>query len=220
MSRFLEFTSNYQSSVLAYRQFMEYVVASLRNTEGVEAGSDLVSAAVERLEAVASERDREQARRMASFLIAFADGPKADAGRDSATEKPKKRRITLRMTSRATAALMSLVTAVRWYVPPSEHEELLYRGILIGLVSQFEVLIGNIAAEFFRRAPGALDSREKVLSLGEIRQFATTADIEEYLISRRVDDLLRGSLDDWSEFLLRRMNIQLKEFPARLASFC
>lgn len=101
--------------------------------------------------------------------------------------------------------------SIRSHVPAAEHREILYRGVLTGLVGQFEVLIADLAHHFFRRAPGALGGDDKVLSARELLAFASIDEAKEFIISDRVDDLLRGSAEDWRKFFESRMKIDLRE---------
>lgn len=203
-----EVVTTFHSSILAYRHFYEYVVGALGNLEIAEQPE---AKAFSDLRRVASESDLKNLNRFARFITenVRADGEGAVGSKTGNTKKETK--FTLRLTHDAVTKFMKAVNLMTWSVPPSKHKELLFRGILTGLVGQFEVLISDIATAFFGRATGALDTKDKTLSVSDIRQFASLKELEEFIVANRVNDLLRGSLDDWAEFLLTRMKISLQQ---------
>lgn len=91
--------------------------------------------------------------------------------------------------------------------------------VLTGLVGQFEVLIADIAHHFYRRAPGALGGDEKVISAKELLSFATLEEAKDHVVSDRVDDLLRGSLEDWRKFFESRLKVDLRALSPDYSRF-
>lgn len=95
--------------------------------------------------------------------------------------------------------------------PPTIYHKLLNRSILMCLVSYFEVLIGNLAHSYYRFIPEATSNNDPVLSVNELRQFKSIDDALQFVITSKVDELLRGSNSSWYKFFNTRMNIDLNK---------
>jgi len=95
-------------------------------------------------------------------------------------------------------------------VPSDFHREMLNKSILMSLVSYFEVLVADLAHAFYRIAPDAISTDDKVLSVNELKQFSSIDEALRSIISDRVDKLLRESVNDWQEFFQSRMKIDMK----------
>jgi hypothetical protein len=108
-------------------------------------------------------------------------------------------------------ALMDVMTARSEFVPSETHHQLLNRSILTSLVGYFEVLLADLAHAYYRLLPGATSNEDKVLSVNELRSFASIDDAMDFVVSRRVDDLLRGDVDDWHEFFVKRLKVDLRQ---------
>jgi hypothetical protein len=77
---------------------------------------------------------------------------------------------------------------------------LLNGSLLTLVVSAFEVLVAGLASQHYRLHPDILDPDRKQFSLGDLKGFDTIRDAEESLIATTVDQLMFGSLDDWSRW--------------------
>jgi len=91
------------------------------------------------------------------------------------------------------------------------HSELLNRSILMSLVSYFEVLVAELAHAFYRIAPNAISSDDKVLSVKELKRFNSIEDALRSIVSGRIDKLLGESISGWREFFQSNMKIDLKK---------
>ena len=105
--------------------------------------------------------------------------------------------------------ITELIRRNRWTGPGAQLERL-YRSVIVGLVGQFEILIADVAHQYFRRAPGALNADEKILSLSDVQQFGSMDVALDYLVDRQIDKLLARSADDWAKFFEQRMKMQLR----------
>ena len=103
--------------------------------------------------------------------------------------------------------------------PQLIRHELLNRGILMCLVSYFEVLISDLVHLYYGLVPDATSTNDKVLSVNELREFSSIDDAFQFVISRRVDDLLRGSIFDWHDFFKTRMKIDLNGLVPNVAEW-
>lgn len=112
-----------------------------------------------------------------------------------------------------------VIRIVVYPYPPGIHRELLNRSILMCLVSHFEVLVSDLAHLYYRLIPEATSSADKVLSVNELKGFKSIDDALQFVISRRVDDLVRGSIDDWHKFFNARMNIELDGLVSHVAQW-
>lgn len=106
-------------------------------------------------------------------------------------------------------ALKRILKTLHSRVSPEQHFDILHRGILTGLVGQFEVLISDIAHQFYRSAPAAIGTQEKNLTIADLLSFNTIEEAVDYIISDRVDELLRGSADEWNKFFQTRLKVDM-----------
>lgn len=106
---------------------------------------------------------------------------------------------------------VDMLSARSDYVSSQAHHELLNRSILTSLVAFFEVLLSDLTHAFYQLVPGAASNGDKVLSVNELRSFESIDEAMEFVVSRRVDDLLRGDIADWHDFLNSRLKISLRQ---------
>ena len=114
-----------------------------------------------------------------------------------------------------------VIKTVLYPYPPGIHRELLNRSILMCLVSYFEVLVSDLAHLYYRLFPDALpgEEKDKVLSINELRQFSSVDDALQFVVSRRVEKMLRDGIDEWHKFFSSRMNIDLDELVPDVAQW-
>lgn len=116
-------------------------------------------------------------------------------------------------TVRALNQIAKHLYRVPWEATHAQLERL-YRSVLTGLVGQFEVLVADVAHEFFSRAPGALDSFEQTLSIADLRRFGSIDNAIAFVVDRKVDALLADSLDGWDAFFAKRLNLSIGDHCA------
>lgn len=105
---------------------------------------------------------------------------------------------------------VKLIRVIFHGTPSDIHRELLNKSILMSLVSYFDVLVADLAHAFYRIAPDAISTDDKVLSVNELKQFSSIDEALRSIVSDRIDKLLRGSVSDWQEFFQSRMKIDMK----------
>lgn len=120
---------------------------------------------------------------------------------------PKNLKITSPL---AQESAINLLRTIFFSTPSAIHRELLNRSILMSLVSYFEVLVADLAHAFYRIAPDAISTDNKVLSVNELKQFNTIDEALRSIVSDRIDKLLRGSVRDWRDFFQSHMNIDME----------
>jgi len=106
--------------------------------------------------------------------------------------------------------LPELLSLVLGTVRSARMLDLLHRSALVTLVSFFNDLLADLYRLYYRLRPQALSSDDKVLSVNELRGFADLEEAIAALISRRVEGLLRGSLEDQRIFLLKQLKMDLQ----------
>ena len=91
----------------------------------------------------------------------------------------------------------------------SYHSALLYRNSLIALVSAAEWFLSQILHQHFDKYPQSAGVEQKTLSLRELQTFESVEDARRFLIDSVVEEVLRGSFDDWMSFLKQRLNLSM-----------
>lgn len=91
------------------------------------------------------------------------------------------------------------------------HKGLLGRTVLIGLVTQIELLISHLAHEYFLRHPKAFSNSDTKLSLAEVLAFDSVEELRLQFVSKRVESILRGSVEDWNDFLKKHGTVSMEE---------
>lgn len=93
------------------------------------------------------------------------------------------------------------------------HTMLLQGGILMSLVGSFEILVADIMGLYYRMHSGSLETEEKTLSLKDIINFGTIDDARDFLIGKKVDDLLRDDLDGWCKAFKSHLGLDIPKIP-------
>ncbi|MCF2126800.1 hypothetical protein L1I79_10150 [Strepomyces sp. STD 3.1] len=85
--------------------------------------------------------------------------------------------------------------------------EVLRSSLLTTAVGDFEVLFSSIVGMYYHLRPEALMSKEAQFSWQEIQEFESLDDLREFHVQRQVDQLMWKGLDDWTEWLEKRLKI-------------
>jgi hypothetical protein len=94
---------------------------------------------------------------------------------------------------------------------------LIRRSLLSLVVSDFEVLVGKVALISLLEKPGLLDDGASI-SLRELADLKDVSDARRLVAERRVDELLRGTLDDWASWF-NRLNVKWRDMTDNWTSF-
>lgn len=89
---------------------------------------------------------------------------------------------------------------IKELVRSSRQIEILYQSSLMNLINTTEWLIYQVIHNYFDKYPDALENKSKCFSLDELRSFDCIKDAEKHLISTRVEEIMRGSFEDWIDF--------------------
>jgi hypothetical protein len=87
--------------------------------------------------------------------------------------------------------------------------ELIAQSLVAACVSSFEVLVGDIAREAFKVNKTALSKSDYEFTLEELSNYDSIEEARAELVNRRVDSLLLGSVDDWSKWCERVLQLDL-----------
>lgn len=115
------------------------------------------------------------------------------------------------------------LSALRRLEKSNYHSELLYRNTLIALVSAAEWFLSQILHVHFEDHPEAAGTRDKTLSLKELQAMDSVADARRYLVDLRVEEILRGSFEDWIAFLHDQLKLSmdyLSKDKSRIIEIC
>lgn len=95
---------------------------------------------------------------------------------------------------------------------------LLRRAVLLLAVSDFELLIGEVMRAILLDQSGKAGLSDASISLTELEQIGNVDEAKRLIVDRKVDDLLRKSMDDWVTWF-ERIGVKLKDMPDEWASF-
>lgn len=90
----------------------------------------------------------------------------------------------------------------------------LMSSLLTAMVGAFEVFLGDAIRAFLRARPEALKSEDPTISWTELSKYSSLMDFQAAYIDSRIEGVMRGSLDDWSEWLAKKVQIRLLDYTA------
>lgn len=91
---------------------------------------------------------------------------------------------------------------------------ILYKSSLMNIISTVECHFSNLIMSYYKVntkeiTSGLISKKDKHFTLEELESFETLEDAKNHLIESKVENLLRGSFDDWIEFLKDKMKLNL-----------
>ncbi len=92
--------------------------------------------------------------------------------------------------------------------------ELMYKSILINLVSTAECFLGDILKKYFSTYKGEIvgkliSKQDKIYTITELEEFESIEEAKEYIIDKKIGSLFRGSFEDWIVFLKDKMSLSM-----------
>ena len=199
---------NFEYSIEGYRLFLNQLHGQIKDSYREEIS--------DRMTRIAATLDRQDRARFEEGLNNFVDMFRSSDDEDSTGEGDadgSRTEFSVEFSSgsayKAFEETIDLIMRAGWTGPGAQLERL-YRSVIIGLVGQFEVLISDVAHQYFKHAPRALNEEEKVLSLSDLQEFGSVEVALDYLVEREIDGLLAQSVEGWAKFFEKRMNIQLQ----------
>jgi hypothetical protein len=101
--------------------------------------------------------------------------------------------------------------------------QLLYSNTLISLLSSVELFLSQLIHLYYRQFPEAVTSKDKVFSFEDLKGFDSVEDARTYLIEAKVENVLRGSFEDWMSFFKTHPKLSmgyLNSAEAQLTEAC
>ena len=86
----------------------------------------------------------------------------------------------------------------------------LHRTTLISLICCVEWFLSSLLHTYYEKYPDAAASKEKQLSLNDLRSLGTVDDAVKHLIEIKVEDVLRKNFNDWLSYLKENLKLTLK----------
>uniref|UniRef100_B8HNJ5 Uncharacterized protein n=1 Tax=Cyanothece sp. (strain PCC 7425 / ATCC 29141) TaxID=395961 RepID=B8HNJ5_CYAP4 len=86
---------------------------------------------------------------------------------------------------------------------------LLYQNALISLVSAAEWFLSQLLHHYFDLYPDAAGVRDRSLTLSDLQAIGSIEDARTYLIELKIEELMRGSFNDWVHFLKNTLKLQI-----------
>lgn len=83
----------------------------------------------------------------------------------------------------------------------------LRRSALISLISACEWFAAQMLHFFLDRHPGAANLGDRSLSFDDLKTFDSVDDARKWLVANRIEDILRGSFEDWLAFFVDKLKI-------------
>jgi len=85
----------------------------------------------------------------------------------------------------------------------------LYHSSLISLISNVECFISELIHHYYSKNPNAVGTKEKVLSLGDLKSFGNIEDAISHIVEGKVESILRGNFDDWIKSLRNDLSLSM-----------
>lgn len=111
--------------------------------------------------------------------------------------------------------LLRLAGRLRKAAP--RQESVLYRSVIVLLISFLEDLIASLVHSYYLRYPAALPDETRPLTLRDLRRFESIQDAESHLVSLEVEALLREGLRSQIEYFAKRPRVDTTPIVPHLA---
>lgn len=202
-SNFLSIFTQYASSIDALREFVSNICPMVTEMEkGIAKKEEAYLKEV--MDDFKREATKDEILELENFFEFFTE---------RLTNKRRTKTKKISFTTESTlvgSCIVKILKVSLGYRTKGVHHELLNKSILMSLVSYFEVLVAELAHAFYRIAPDAISTDDKVLSVNELKRFSSIDEALRSIVSDRIDKLLRESVNDWQEFFQSRMKIDMK----------
>lgn len=87
--------------------------------------------------------------------------------------------------------------------------DLLYKSSLITLMSNVEWFFSEILHTYFSSYPSAVGAEEKSLSLEDLNRFKDIEEARDYVIEKKVENIMRKSLREWIDTLKKKAKLRM-----------
>lgn len=91
--------------------------------------------------------------------------------------------------------------------------ELIPRSYIVSLISLYDAFIGKLLRSIYSICPEKLTSSDLTLSFSKLGGFSTIEEAQEYIIEKRIENILRGSHQDQFDVLEKELEVKtLRKF--------
>lgn len=90
-----------------------------------------------------------------------------------------------------------------------ENRRHLYRSALISLISTVEWYVASLLHTYFAQFKEAIGGKEKQMSLNDLKKIGSIDDAIKLLTEQKVEEILRGSFDDWITYLKETLKLSM-----------
>ena len=92
--------------------------------------------------------------------------------------------------------------------------ELMYKSILVNLISNIECFLGDVLRKYFTVYKGEvagklLEKKDKIYTIHELEEFDTIEEAKEYIVDKKIENLIRSSFEEWINFLKGKMELSM-----------
>ena len=84
--------------------------------------------------------------------------------------------------------------------------------MLTSAVAAFESTVGEVVLQCQKAHPKMLASTEKEFSLDDLERYESLEEVRRETLTRRVDELLRRGMDEWRDWFLKRLKVDMHDF--------
>lgn len=112
-------------------------------------------------------------------------------------DQPGPRRFDIGSDSEVKRAVFRILFNAAHQVKMPSKKLLVRRSMLLLAVSDFELLMGEVAARIMELVPGIANAGDASITLAELEHLEDVRAAKKVVIDRKVDDLLRQSMESW-----------------------
>jgi len=104
------------------------------------------------------------------------------------------------------------MSAMEAFRRASLHVPLLYRSALVSLTNAAEWFVCQMIHRYCKKYPDALiekADKAPAFTFDDLKKFSTIDDARQHYVAQRIENVLRGSFDDWAKFLQSHLRLSL-----------
>lgn len=129
---------------------------------------------------------------------------------ESAIEEKKKQKIKLKLTNEQIAQIIAALKGLPRFLTLSQ-VELLYKSSFVMLMSYFDFLISDLIHYYYQEYPESVSGKELSITLNELKLCADLTEAIDYVVNKKIDAVLYGSLEDQRRYFENYLKIDAKE---------
>jgi len=201
---FAKTIDQYSQTLEALREFVALIGPFL--TEEVTKQIKADAAVLSPLAVAFSYLEEEKGQKERIEKIAAALLPKVEVIEEKGADKDKGS-VTLKFKDGALGRSFDM--AMKRLFTRMGHRSYLYRSGLISLISTVEWYLSSLIHAYYEKHPDAIGGKDKQISLNDLKGLGSIPDAIKFLVEGKVEDVLRGSFDDWVGFLRDTLKLSM-----------